>query len=66
MVKCFEITPGKSEREYLQFYSDLPAGKLSRGIVDPQKLILGIDKYLAIAEPRYRARVARASMRETL
>jgi hypothetical protein len=60
--KCFEITQGKTEREYLQFYSELPAGKLSRGVIDPQKLISGIDMYLAIGDQKYRARVARASV----
>ncbi len=60
LIKCLDMAANKTEREYVQFYSDLPAGQPSRGNLNPQTLIKALDRYFAISDPKLLSRVARA------
>ncbi len=59
-AKIMETTDGKTERDFMQFFDDIPTGQASRDVVDPHQLIEAIDKFGRIADKKVQDRVARA------
>jgi len=59
-VQCMEITEGKTERDHIQFFDDIPVAEASRHVLDPSNLIQIIDKYSSLTDKKVVERVARA------
>jgi hypothetical protein len=59
-VQCIETTGGKTERDHIQFFDDIPVAEPSRHILDPNALIHIMDRYSKLSDKNVADRVARA------
>lgn len=60
-VQCIETTEGKTERDHIQFFDDIPVAEPSRHILDPNALIHIMDRYSKLSDKNVADRVARAA-----
>ncbi len=59
-MQCVEISGGKTERDHIQFFDDIPVAEASRHVLNPSGLIQVIDKYSGLPDKKVGERVARA------
>ncbi len=59
-VQCMEVTEGKTERDHIQFFDDIPVAEASRHVLDPTSFINVFEKYSNLADKEVTERVARA------
>jgi hypothetical protein len=59
-VLCYEITQGKSQREFLQYFDDVIVVNPSRKVLAPELLIDRIDRFYKVPDAIVSERIARA------
>jgi hypothetical protein len=57
---AYEITPGKAEREFLQFFDDIPTANIPRHLLATDSLTEPIGRLAKMTDAETAARVARA------